>query len=76
LICYRMLQLKEKWIIYKEKVMLTGLERKNWRGGFRGLQAHHSYSWLDSDSVYNIIALCPFKWFGAVLELVSKIYLS
>jgi len=55
---------------------ITGLERKNWRGGFRGLQAHHSYSWLDSDSIYNIIALCPFKWFGAVLELVSKIYLS
>jgi hypothetical protein len=50
--------------------------RKKWRGGFRGLQAHHSYSWLDSDSIYNIIALCPFKWFGAVLELVSKIYLS
>jgi len=28
-----MLQLKEKWIIYKEKVMRTGLEKKNWRGG-------------------------------------------
>jgi len=62
----------EHWIIY----MQTGLGGKNWRGGFRGLQAHHSYSWLDSDSIYNIIALCHFKWLGAVLELVSKIYLS
>ena len=47
LICYIMLQLKEKWIIYKEKVMLTGLEMKNWRGGFSYLNRAnelHNYS--------------------------------